>query len=121
MIGDDDDIIRPGERMHPPGTGSARYDRAWEHLTIARRVLFGSVVLYVPCLGIMSLLGLGRLAVESVAWGWLAAILVIGVLLGLLRCPRCERPFTHGRFWHNTFTRECVHCGLRLGTPAPSK
>ncbi len=39
---------------------------------------------------------------------------VSAMLLRILPCPRCGRPFSEaGSYWHN-FLGRCPHCGLRL-------
>jgi hypothetical protein len=45
---------------------------------------------------------------------WLGAFLVTGLQASLSRCPRCGQHFAHTLTWHNAFTQECLHCGLRL-------
>ncbi len=47
-----------------------------------------------------------------VALSWMAAFVVAGFTVGAFRCPRCGRPFFRKSWYHNSFARRCVHCGL---------
>jgi hypothetical protein len=40
-----------------------------------------------------------------------------GIAVGAFRCPRCANRFCSRGLIRNPFTRRCVHCQLRTGTP----
>jgi hypothetical protein len=33
------------------------------------------------------------------------------------KCPHCRKKFARRGVYHNTFTRKCLNCGVRIGTP----
>jgi hypothetical protein len=46
------------------------------------------------------------------------ATIALSIWSERFRCPRCASLFCRkGWFFHNGFTRRCLHCGLKTGTP----
>lgn len=33
------------------------------------------------------------------------------------KCPHCGKKFARGGAYHNSFTRTCLNCGVKIGTP----
>lgn len=57
-------------------------------------------------------------------WVLPGVLALISIQLGRFACPRCGRRFVSVRKkfifgYHNFFTRHCLHCGLKAGTPGP--
>jgi predicted RNA-binding Zn-ribbon protein involved in translation (DUF1610 family) len=53
------------------------------------------------------------------------AVAVPGVVLATYaewaKCPHCGKKFARRGVFHNSFTRKCLNCGVRLGTPKAAK
>lgn len=47
-----------------------------------------------------------------VALGWMIFFVVAGIRYESFRCPRCRKLFFAKWWYHNSFARQCVHCGL---------
>jgi hypothetical protein len=45
---------------------------------------------------------------------WMGLFVIAGARLGFFRCPSCEKLAFQTSFWHNPFSRRCLHCGLQL-------
>jgi hypothetical protein len=45
---------------------------------------------------------------------WMGAFLYVSFKAGYFRCPRCGERYFHKWWFHNSFARRCVHCGLPL-------
>ncbi len=43
---------------------------------------------------------------------WLIGFVVTAFRCQLFRCPRCHRRFFMTWWYHNSFARRCIHCGL---------
>lgn len=48
----------------------------------------------------------------AVAFGWMIFLVVAGTRCERFRCPRCGKLFFAKWWYHNSFARRCVHCGL---------
>src|SRR5689334_811763 len=46
------------------------------------------------------------------AIGWMVFIIITGNLAVRFPCPRCGKWFFAKWWYHNTFARRCVYCGL---------
>ena len=55
-----------------------------------------------------------------VAAAWMAAFLVVGVVVTLSRCPRCGELFHIGHGWHNPWAQRCRNCALPLHGSRPA-
>jgi hypothetical protein len=47
----------------------------------------------------------------------MAVILGLSIHADAFRCPRCKNPFSRRTLVHNGWTRHCLNCGLKIGTP----
>jgi len=47
-----------------------------------------------------------------VAVGWMIFLAVASIRCENFRCPRCRKRFFAKWWYHNSFARRCVHCGL---------
>ena len=45
---------------------------------------------------------------------WMGMMVVVGLRLGAVRCPRCGERFHIGRWWSNPWTYRCMSCRLPL-------
>ncbi len=48
----------------------------------------------------------------AVALGWMIFLAVASIRCQSFRCPRCRKWFFAKWWYHNSFARRCVHCGL---------
>lgn len=98
----------------------------WGPIWKARRRLWFAVW-FTALLGPLCLVLAGRAYPPLGGWVpliWLPTLAVLLFRLGGFMCPRCGRNFSEvqRRFffgYHNGFTRHCLHCGLKAGTPGP--
>jgi hypothetical protein len=109
------------------GTAPAEVDSyllAWADLRRRRAWAWISLLAWVPVGGGLSALAhwaLGR--VLPFDPGFLVALPLMGVLIWLsiradaFRCPRCNNPFFHRTLMHNGWSRHCLNCGIKIGTP----
>jgi hypothetical protein len=49
----------------------------------------------------------------------MAAITIASLLLTYTRCPECRKPIHAGSFFHNSWSKKCLHCGLPIGAADP--
>lgn len=88
----------------------------WRYLQTGEWVFWLLFVGFIP--GVFVLVSLLDLFLDSdalfavVAVPWMVAFFVVGMRLARFRCPRCGKPFMRTWWYHNGFTRHCVHCGL---------
>lgn len=105
-----------------------------------RRLVVGVLVYSVTSLVAVAALGHARLLtgtvlLTSLTTNLMMALVGMGTVLGLaclglvvvgvrhllpFMCPRCEQPFFHGLAMEIGFVRNCVHCGIAVGTPESS-
>ena len=38
---------------------------------------------------------------------------ILGWMVGLWKCPRCNKLFFMKWYWSNIFSNKCLHCGLK--------
>jgi ribosomal protein S27E len=48
---------------------------------------------------------------------WMAWMVIASNAFMNTRCPRCAKPLLRTWWYHNAFSRKCLHCGLAIGTP----
>ena len=46
------------------------------------------------------------------AIGWIVVSVIAGNRVASFRCPRCGNSYYSRAFFANSFTRKCLHCGL---------
>lgn len=67
-----------------------------------------------------------NLMMELVGMGTVLGLACLGLVVVGVRhllpfmCPRCEQPFFHGLATEVGFVKNCVHCGIAVGTPESS-
>jgi hypothetical protein len=98
------------------GGGRERGSAEWQRFRFWRRLywlMFFASPLWVMAVGIpgqyffrSDLPAFGAFVVFLAAWSYVAFQVID------FPCPRCGRPFFRGAFFHNSFGRKCVHCGL---------
>jgi hypothetical protein len=63
------------------------------------------------------------LCVHGRAWSIVlgVSLLLIGLAMGAYgtpgKCPRCGKRFDGWWFFQSSYTKKCLHCGIRIGTP----
>jgi hypothetical protein len=89
---------------------------AWSDYQRRRRQAWIAFLGYIPgvfVLGVpLGLLFRSGWPFQAVAIGWLALSAVTSYRMGSFPCPRCHKPFFRTWWYHNSFARRCVHCGL---------
>jgi hypothetical protein len=48
----------------------------------------------------------------GLGFAWMLAFGVFGIRAGNFRCPRCGNKFFSTRWYQNSWSFKCVHCGL---------
>lgn len=92
------------------------YQVNWDRLRRLYRLEWIYFLLYFPGVAIVGF-SLARLFHSQVPFmlTWVAYVIgsiILGNRLMAFRCPRCGKPFFQARWFHNSFTRRCVHCNL---------
>ncbi len=98
------------------------YEAGWRDLK-RRRIIFWAVFLgYIPgTMAVFLLVGLPVSALTgikpdyffaAIALCWMVAFVVTSLRMTLFSCPRCKKSFFASWWYHNSFARKCVHCGL---------
>ena len=87
------------------------YAEALTDIRRRRRLLSILFLGYIPA--VMALAQLVR-SVMTVVFGWMALVAVAGLRVEWARCPRCGNHFHSTVFWHNPWTRRCLHCRLHV-------
>jgi len=83
-----------------------------------RNVLFwGLFAGYIPVVVIVGI-PLGRVfdfkeMPGLIALAWMLAFGIVGIYRTMWKCPRCHKRFYYKWWYHNAFTRKCLHCGFR--------
>ena len=98
------------------------HSAAWRDLTKRRWLLWGLFLSYVPGVGLLcTVIGRPLAALTGgdpclwIGLCWLLAFMLAGIYLQRFRCPRCQEAFFQTRWWHNPFSRKCLHCGAWPG------
>jgi hypothetical protein len=117
-------VIRPARwaaRFATMGT-QPDYTAAWCDLRRRRNISWVVFLSYVPgAMAIFLTVGLPLSALTGIkpdyfgiAIGscWMVACLVTGWRVVFFSCPRCDNRFFATWWYHNSFARKCVHCGL---------
>ncbi len=48
------------------------------------------------------------------AFTWMGLTVIIGIIQGTRKCPRCHSEFFIGKHWNNAFAQRCMNCKLPL-------
>ena len=116
-----------------PADRPDHYAEAWSRLRrrrLVRRLSFGVAVYAFATLLVFTLKGVQFGVVTTMKWnvmvtGMALGVVFLGAAFALARylvpfvCPRCAQPFFHGFTTEIGFTKNCVHCGLEVGSPMP--
>lgn len=78
-----------------------------------RRFTWIVLFLYMPVVLLASAL-FGDVVTPYVAFSWMGFFVFAGARVDWCRCPRCGEKFHSARYWHNPWTRKCLHCKLPL-------
>jgi hypothetical protein len=90
------------------------YAASWADLKRRRLWVVGGVVWLVVAV-LMSSRPKGHPSLTTVVMTF--ALIALSMWAERFRCPRCAERFCRkGWFFHNGFTRHCLHCGLKVGT-----
>lgn len=84
-----------------------------------RRLLWATIVLYLPGMLVCLELGLSSGTLAKLFGAWVGLLCVVVGMATIVKCPRCANPFhTNGP----TFlpVRKCVHCGLHVNADKPA-
>jgi hypothetical protein len=107
----------------PPPIEPDPYLVAWAKLRRKRFIAWLSFLAWVPVALLSNLTVervLGHDAGLYVVLSMAVWIMFTSMSLMDTRCPRCAKPLLRSpllRSWYNNaFSRECLHCGLRIGT-----
>src|SRR5271157_3457985 len=89
---------------------------SWEGYRKRRNMFLFAFLGYVPIVFVIAM-ATERLfhnitPASVVAIGWMIFFAVAGIRYQTFRCPRCGKWFFAKWWYHNIFTRRCVHCGL---------
>lgn len=92
------------------------YETSWQHYRKQSRLAWFLWLAFVPVVGGVGVL-ITRFTRETfpimiLAVTWIIWWFVVSTRVGNFRCPRCDRPFFRAQWYHNSFARKCVHCGL---------
>ncbi len=93
----------------PPPSPDA-YAEAWARIRRRRRIGWAG----------LALLPVGALLCTAVPFAGVATVgvsLLMMMTAGPGKCPRCGKPFARRVYFHNGFTRHCLNCGIKIGTP----
>ena len=114
------------ERYYPKT--DEKYEAARRDLKIRRITSWGIFLGYVPGLLFLLYFLVAPLARKldlstdvtgnigaAIAIIWMLTAAALTFWHGSFRCPRCDRPFNWRWSWSNPLTRQCLHCGLRIG------
>ena len=117
-----------------PAERPDHYAEAWARLRrrrLVRRLSFGVAVYAFATLLVFTLKS-AQFASAATDTNWIVmasgmalGIVFLAVAFALARflvpfvCPRCARPFFRGFTTEIGFTKNCVHCGLEVGSPMP--
>ena len=100
------------------------HSAAWRDLTKRRRLFWGIFLGYVPGVALLCfVIGRPLSALTGgepclwIAFCWLLAFTIAAIYLQQFRCPRCGSAFFRTWWWHNPFSRKCLHCGARPHDP----
>ena len=93
-----------------------RYRDAWDDYRRRRNFFLFIFLGYVPW-GALVMFATGKLRLPQPAMlvligAWFVMYPVAAIRLNLWTCPRCGNPFYQRWWYHNSFARKCVHCGL---------
>jgi hypothetical protein len=77
-------------------------------------IFWGLLGTYIP--GVAFLATLLQQGLGYVALSWMAGLIIVAAWRISWSCPRCHRRFYFKRWYGNTFTTKCVHCGFRPGS-----
>jgi hypothetical protein len=115
------------ELLHGVGHADEDYDRndepvpsedqianGLQEIRRRRRHFWIVFATYLPATGLALLAT--EAAVPYIAGLWMLGAALTAVRAGWVRCPRCGERFSQRRRATNSFTQECLHCGLRLRT-----
>jgi hypothetical protein len=96
------------------------YVAAWADLRRRRMVALALFLLFLPAMAIATCFLRGR-QLTDVFWPLAMICLIARLRATLFPCPRCGgsfgfKPFTRSRA---ILQRNCLHCGIAVGTPAP--
>jgi hypothetical protein len=88
----------------------------WQEYRRRRNLAWFAFLGYVPIVGVIALAA-GHLFDSMtpgfiVAVGWMVFFLAASFRCQSFRCPRCGKWFFAKWWYHNSFARRCVHCGL---------
>ena len=89
---------------------------AWGEYRRRRNLAWFALLGYVPvCFGV-ALLSMRLFSTFTpafvVAIGWMIFAVIAGNLALRFPCPQCGKWFFAKWWYHNSFARRCVHCGL---------
>ena len=116
-----------------PAERPDHYAEAWVRLRrrrLVRRLSFGVAVYALANLLVFTLKSAPVGFATTTNWivmatGMALGVVFLAVAFALARylvpfvCPRCAQPFFHGLTTEIGFTKNCVHCGLPVGSPMP--
>jgi hypothetical protein len=94
-----------------------KYEAAWADLRLRGRILLGVSLGFVPGVPLLSY-AIAMLYPIDPLWiggAWLAAFAGAAVHRSTFTCPRCGHWFFVWLGYHNTLTRKCIHCDLKIG------
>ena len=97
----------------------------WRDYRKRRNLVLFAFLGYVPAVFVVGLVTVRwfhtTIPVFVAAFGWMAFYAVAGNLFVRFPCPRCGKWFFAKWWFHNTFARRCVHCGLpKYSDPKPA-
>lgn len=89
---------------------------AWNEYRKRRNIALFALFGYVPVVFTVALVSIRLFSTLTpafvLAFAWMVFFAVAGNVVIRFACPRCGKPFFTKWWYHNTFARRCVHCGL---------
>lgn len=104
------------QTMHPNSEGTM-IASGLEDIRRRRRVVWIVFFLYLPVVALADLIFTNAVA-PYVAGFWMAVFGISGFRVWSSRCPRCGERFHTTNWWHNCWTRRCLHCQLSVNDNA---
>lgn len=88
----------------------------WDEYRKRRNLAWFVFLGYVPIVSGVGMLSMWLFSTFTpafvVAIGWMVFFVIAGNLAVRFPCPRCGKWFFAKWWYHNSFARRCVHCGL---------
>jgi hypothetical protein len=92
------------------------YAKSWQGYRKRRNLILFAFLGYVPAVGLIAALTIWAFKSTTpafvAAFGWMVFYAVAGIRFQQFKCPRCGKLFFAKWWYHNSFARRCVHCGL---------